>query len=156
MQRIRVRRRFRAPIEDVFAVITDHEGYADLPGVVGARLVRAGSPDRNGEGAVREIELPGGIRIAEAITAYHPPHTLEYRIVEAPIPLDHKGARVSLTAVGDRTDVVWTSRLSCPVPLAGGALAWAVRAQLTVGFAAALRFWDRRLRKAAASEARER
>lgn len=151
MQRIRVRHRFRAPVEDVFALIADHEGYAALPGVRRATLIRTGHDDRNGEGAVREIELVGGLRIVETITAYQPPYRLEYRIVEAPIPLEHKGARVELTPSETGTTVVWTSRLRCPVPLAGGPLALAVRAQLTVGFAGALRFWDRRLRRTAAA-----
>ena len=57
MRTVRVERRIEAPAEEVFELLTDHAGYASFRGVRGAELVREGSPDPNGLGAMRRVSV---------------------------------------------------------------------------------------------------
>ena len=83
MQTIRVERILHAPAEKVFDLATDHAGYTALSGVTSARLVSAGTREKNGVGAVREIQA-GPIRIQEEVTAFERPRAWTTRSCTAP------------------------------------------------------------------------
>lgn len=144
MQRIEVRRSIDAPIDRVFDLVSDHEGYARLNGIDEARLRQAGSSEKNGLGAVREIKA-GPIRFAEEITAFERPTRMDYKIIECTIPIEHEGGSVRLVERDGRTEVTWTSTFTVRVPLIGHLLAIPLKSQLTRGFAGALKAWDQRL-----------
>ncbi len=145
MQTLRVQQLFNAERADVFDVIADHTGYASLPGVLGVDMRETGAPLRDGVGAVRAIRLPG-LTLVEQITEYVPGTALGYRIIAAPIPLAHEGARIVLEDYDGGTRAIWTSRLGSPTPLIGFALERILARQMALGYKMALRIWAHRLR----------
>jgi uncharacterized protein YndB with AHSA1/START domain len=133
MAEIRVERTLEAPIDRVFDVLADHEGYKRFRAIGDAKLVREGESERNGLGAIRELAA-GPIRFTEEITAFERPIRLDYLIREVNLPLDHDGGSIRFEAVDDGTAVLWTSTFTTPVPVVGGALGGLMAAALKRGF----------------------
>ena len=124
MERGVVEKTLNAPIDRVFAVLTDHENYKRFRDVADSELVKHGHPDKNGVGAVRRIH---GVSLRavldEEIPVFEPPTRFEYRVVRSrPFPLEHRLGLVELTALGDQTRVRWESVFRIKVPLLGSLL----------------------------------
>jgi len=109
----------RAPIDKVWAFLSDHEGYARIPGVKRARLIVEGKPDRNGLGAVRRIEVLGFV-FEEEVTRFEAPHRLCYRILRSsPLHIDHEGGDMRLTVRDGGTELDWTTTMAVKLPIGG-------------------------------------
>jgi uncharacterized protein YndB with AHSA1/START domain len=121
MRTIRVEKLLHAPAERVFDVLADHEGYVRFPGVKSATLTRTGTAERNGVGAVRQIDL-GAARFEEEIVAFERPNLLEYRIIRSRPPIEHELGRLRFTPRPDGVEVIWTSTFRVKVPVIGGLL----------------------------------
>lgn len=131
---IRVERHLGASPESVFEVITDHARYDRFDGVTGSTIVKEGVPAPNGLGAIRVISS-GPLRFTEEITAYEPPHRMDYLIVDfKPGPFRHAGGSIVLTSEGDGTRVLWTSAFEVPIPLVGAAIDAVMERRLAQGF----------------------
>ncbi len=86
-----ITKQINAPIQTVFDVLTDHEGYsAFLPGPAKAELETPGTPDRNGVGAVRKIVVAGP-PVREEVYRYDAPTHFSYGIVSGAPVSDHHG-----------------------------------------------------------------
>jgi uncharacterized protein YndB with AHSA1/START domain len=147
MQPITARIAIAAPIEQVWAALTDHEGMARWPGIGSVRLRQEGRTERNGEGAVREIRSMGALFVEEVV-GFEPPHRMRYRIIESRPRIIHEGGEVVLTTEAGRTQVVWTTRARAALPLLGGPLMWLMRPVLQRTFERGLRFVKRELEAA--------
>lgn len=111
MGRIEVERTFPHPVGRVFRRYTDHEGWTEWAGLGRVRLTREGHPDRNGVGAVRAFATAPGLR--EEVVRFEPPKddaspaSLDYRVVQGPVPMkDHLG-QVSFVPEGAGTRLTW-------------------------------------------------
>jgi uncharacterized protein YndB with AHSA1/START domain len=132
---IRVERLLDAPPEAVFEIIADHARYDRFDGVRRSELVEPGDPDSNGLGAVRWVWL-GPLRFEEEVTAFDPPHRLDYLIRHVrSLPFRHEGGSIRLEPDGTGTNAVWTSSFEIPSPLIGGVLDRVFERQLERGFA---------------------
>jgi uncharacterized protein YndB with AHSA1/START domain len=138
MQTIEVRRTMKASPERVFAVLSDHAGYARFPGVRAATLLRAGSADKNGVGALRRIAV-GPAWFEEEIVSFAPPASFEYRILRSRPPTEHEHGRVAITPVDGGCEVVWTTRFAVKLPLIGGLVTAIAARKMTRDFGEALR-----------------
>ncbi|MBN2026097.1 MAG: SRPBCC family protein [Actinobacteria bacterium] len=107
-----------APIERVWELLSDQEGYTFVRQVSKAELLEEGRGDRNGIGAVLKIRAMGATILWEVV-GYEPPHRFEYRITRFPLPFRHETGSVQLTSRDSGTDVRWLSRFEVPIPLAG-------------------------------------
>ena len=148
MQKLHVAQVFAVDAGTAFDVISDHAGYASLPGVRRAWLRREGDAHRDGVNAERVIDL-GLARIVERITEYEPGVALGYRIIASPLPIVHHGARLTFEALEDatpRTRVHWRSTLEAVTPLVGRGVEFAVARRMAVAYRMALMIWARRLR----------
>ena len=120
-----VRREIRAPREVVFTVLTDHEGYTKLTPLHWT-LERAGSPQRNGIGAVRAIRpsrrVPFAIR--EEVTEYDEPNRFAYKVISGAPVRSHVGM-VILTETPTGTQVEYTMDAVPKVPLPTEGPRWA-------------------------------
>ncbi|HUQ07164.1 MAG TPA: SRPBCC family protein [Kofleriaceae bacterium] len=150
MRTIRVKRTLDVSAEKAFDIISDHEGYTRMPGVKKAKLVKPGATDRNGVGAVREIEVSGAW-FQEEITAFERPKRLGYKIIKSKPPIDHEGGLVELTpnAAGG-VDVVWSTTLHIRVPLVGGLITRLASKRLAAMFERGLAHVETLARNAAA------
>lgn len=144
MRTITVRRTIDAPIEKVFDALADHANYKDFPGIRASKLIREGTAERNGVGAVREIDA-GKAWFQEEITAFERPRRLDYRIVKSRPPLDHRGGSVRLEPAGAGCAVTWTTTVGVKIPLIGGLLDRLLAPQLERGLAGTLSHIERRL-----------
>lgn len=121
MSTVRVERTIPAPIEDVFAVLSDHAGYTGFRGITEAELLERGSPEPNGLGALRRIKSPL-FEFEEEITHFEAPTRFDYLIRKVNIPLEHDGGSLSFEERDGGTHVDWVSSWKIAVPVVGGAL----------------------------------
>jgi hypothetical protein len=109
---------FAAPIDRVFAAVTDHEAFIHGGGAV-TRIAQEGAPERNGLGCKREVKA-GSLRLIEEVTAWSPPTSYEYVVREPRTLIKHDHGRIELTPQGSGTDVRWTTYFHVDVPVVGG------------------------------------
>lgn len=106
MVQVVARRVFRQPVSTVFARFTDNEGWSDWAGLGRVRLVRTGSPERDGVGAVRAFAVSPGLR--EEIVELERDVRQVYRVTAGALPLRHHRGEVRFEPEGAGTRVTWT------------------------------------------------
>lgn len=107
---IHVERTIDKPIDDVFAVISDHANYSQFKAIEQSNLIKEGAHEKNGLGAVREI-ISGGANLHEEIVAYEPPYKLGYKVIKSkPLPYDHQLGEITLEEKDGKTHVTWRSQ----------------------------------------------
>jgi uncharacterized protein YndB with AHSA1/START domain len=125
---VTVERSFDHPIEAVFRRYTDHAGWSDWAGFGKVRLVREGSPERDGTGSVRAFANAPGLQ--EEVTRFEPPSRMDYRISQGGFPLtDHHG-EVHFETEGKGTRVTWRVSFRSRLPGTG----WALRRGIDMMF----------------------
>lgn len=144
MQTIVVKRHINAPIAQVFELLSDHANYVQFGGLKASRLLREGKIEKNGVGALRQIDA-GLALFEEEITVFERPTRMDYVIRKSRPPVEHEGGSVRLKATANGTDVVWTSTLRLRIPIIGGLLTRLVAPQLGKGFAGMLKAIERKL-----------
>jgi hypothetical protein len=108
-----------APIEVVFATVTDHESYAYWTSCDEAFLEVKGNPEPNGFGSVRVLRDNTSLKndvidIKETTNHYWPPYLHGYRVLDTSLVRDHQGI-VLLECLGEhRTRAKW-HMVSTPV-----------------------------------------
>ena len=122
METIDIRLNVRAPVEKVWRVLSDHEGYADYKGVSQAKLLVKGHTEKNGLGAVRLIKARG-VRFIEEIVSFDPPKRFEYIVRRCNLPLKHELGSIELNTWGGETEIHWVSKYEVPLPLIGEMMA---------------------------------
>ncbi|WP_394221312.1 SRPBCC family protein [Alteromonas gracilis] len=106
---IHVERTINKPIQDVFAIISDHANYSQFKAIEQSNLIKEGTHEKNGLGAVREI-ISGGANLHEEIVAYEPPYKLGYKVIKSkPVPYDHQLGEITLKEKDGKTHVTWRS-----------------------------------------------
>ena len=108
--RFHVVRRSAAPIEAVWAVVSDHAGWSTWTSLPRSVLRREGDDDRDGVGAVREFPV-GGWTTVEEVTAFQPPDLLAYRLVTGLPGVRRYEATVRLAPHGSGTRIEWSGEL---------------------------------------------
>ena len=143
MHTVKVTRTLKAPIEKVFDIISDHARYSEMFGLKASKLVREGKTDKNGVGALRELDA-GNAWFQEEVTHFERPVRMDYRITKSRPPIDHEGGSVRLEKVPEGTKVTWTSTLRIKVPLVGGLITKFMAPQLERAFHSMLKETERR------------
>jgi uncharacterized protein YndB with AHSA1/START domain len=128
MQSFELRSEIAAPVERVWAVLSDHVGWRDWAGVQEVVLRQQGDPPPNGLGAIRVLRR-GGLAIEEEVVAFEPPHRLGYRVC-AGIPVRDCGAELRLEPSGAATRVSWQVSFRPLVPGTGWLLRRLIRPRL--------------------------
>jgi len=122
MFNIRVERIVKKHINDVFEMLAAHEDYGQFSGIKSARLLERGKAERNGEGALREVDL-GVLVFQERITNFERPYQIDYSIESSkPLPIRHDLGEIRLSEEGEFTRVVWASKGHIQIPLLGSLL----------------------------------
>jgi uncharacterized protein YndB with AHSA1/START domain len=118
-------REVAAPLETVFAVLTDHRKYSELTPLRKSELEREGEPAPNGLGAIRKLTAVGP-PLREEVIAYEPDERFSYKLLSGLPVRDHVGT-VKLTAAGTGTEMVYAVRTHPTVPVVGAAVVAVVR-----------------------------
>jgi uncharacterized protein YndB with AHSA1/START domain len=116
---IDVYRHADAPIETVWAVISDHRGYASWTPMPTSELEVEGSPEPDGVGAIRRLGAPPMLA-REQVVAFDPPRSMSYTILSG-MPVQGYRADVVLEPTSDGgTDIRWTGGFdAAPFGLSG-------------------------------------
>jgi uncharacterized protein YndB with AHSA1/START domain len=112
---ISVERSIHKPIEQVFAMLSDHENYSQFRGIEKSSLLIEGKTHKNGIGAVREVVAGGTLH--EEIVRFEPPNDknktalIGYRVIfSKPLPYDHQLGEIRLRESDGQTHVHWVSK----------------------------------------------
>ncbi|MBN1529126.1 MAG: SRPBCC family protein [Thermoleophilaceae bacterium] len=107
---------FTAPVDRVFAYLSEHENLADLFGATVERL-EDGQSERNGVGSRRRLKVgPGARPFEETVTRFVPGELIEYRITKGSPLRDHVGImRFSSTSAGG-THLDYRIRIASRIP----------------------------------------
>ena len=100
-----IERRISAPIETVFAKLTDHRAYASMTPVRKSVLEREGDPAPNGVGAIRKLSLVGP-PVREQVTAYDAPKHFAYTALSG-LPVRNHVGDVRLEQTGSGTSMTY-------------------------------------------------
>lgn len=103
------------PRDEVFELFADRENYRTLVGPIGGTLVKAGSSERQGEGAIHKVGF-GPFGISEQIVSIVPGRSFTYRAV-TPLPVRHYIGVVDFHDVAGGTRVDYTLDVEAVVPL---------------------------------------
>ncbi len=115
MQYIRVEHVYAAPPRELWDVYTDHAGWSAWAATPGARLVKEGTTERNGTGAVRGFI--GGLR--EEILDFEPPKRMSYRVTAGSFPIKNHFGEVFLEPEGSDTRLIWCCQFDPKIPGSG-------------------------------------
>ena len=91
MVTFQLRQWIEARPEDVWAVLTEHEGWTFWAGVGRVTLEQPGTDSRNGVGAIRIIRAPGAT-LREQVTVFEAPTLFEYTILTGAPVRDYVGS----------------------------------------------------------------
>jgi uncharacterized protein YndB with AHSA1/START domain len=122
-------RQVAAPPETVFAVLTEHQLYAEITPLRKSVLERPGEPAPNGVGAIRVL-TSAGPPLREEVIAYEPPTRFSYKLLSGAPVRDHVGT-VELTPRDGGTRVVYAVHTTPTLPLVGGAVVAVVKRGIT-------------------------
>lgn len=108
-KRFVVRARLDAPLDEVWAYVSNHDNLVEYSGGVlqSADIDRSGSNGTNGVGAKRTCSV-GKDRFVEEVVFYRAPYAFAYSAVQNTWGLDGHLAAVSLTPDGESTLLEWT------------------------------------------------
>ena len=110
---------FNAPVETVFATLSDHEAMGK---VLNAKVkrIKDGQDDVNGIGSVRRITPVPLADFEETVTAFEPNKLVEYTIPKGS-PLKNHLGRMVVSENGGKTHLHYTIQFEpkVPVPLSG-------------------------------------
>ena len=143
MVKIRVEYVLDKPIDEVFDALTDHANYKRFAGFTDSQLLEAGHDEPNGKGALRLL-VAGRMTFKERITLFERPTRMDYRIEKLrPLPLRHDRGEITLTAIDDKTRVVWISEGRVRLPIIGSLLSKPMSRQGEQGFLSILKQIER-------------
>ena len=146
MHEIRMSHRFDAPIGEVFAAVTDHEGMSRWLDGVRVTIEKPGEPAPNGLGAIRRVSARGAT-IREEVVRFEPPTAMDYRVIGGAPIRDHLG-EIRLAPDGNGTRLDYTIRYRVPWYFGGALLGSLLERQLKSQIEDGLRRLDTRLRAA--------
>lgn len=152
MDQIEVREEIRAPIAAVFEALSDHERFFRGYGVKKSVVTTHGKTEKNGLGAIREIDVPP-LHFVEEVIAFDRPRRFDYLIRRVTmfgraLPMEHELGWLELEEKAGVTLVVWRSRFTVGVPVIGKYIAKAMVPQTQRAFARLMKQAKRELEAA--------
>ncbi len=90
-QKIRIIQEFKAPVEEIFNRLTDHETFGRVIGADITRIVDSPEPNPNGKGSVRRITAFPGITFEETVTEFDQNRLMTYVISKGSPIKNHTG-----------------------------------------------------------------
>lgn len=138
LHHVHVTHDFSAPVERVFAYLSEHENLSPLFGIRVER-VRDGDTERNGVGSCRRLSFQGLLPFEETVTEVVPDERIVYRITKGSPMRGHEGVMAFSPGPNGGAHLDYRIQLGSAVP----GLALVVSRVLTGRIAAGLRKLDR-------------
>ena len=131
-QYIDIMQTFNAPVETVFAELTDHEKFGKLLKADIKRIVDGEGGYVNGLGSVRKITPLPLADFEETVVTFEPNQVMEYEITKGSPLKNHKG-RMEFSRVDGNTRLRYTIEFESKIPLMGGLLKSAIEMPIKKG-----------------------
>ncbi len=129
---VRVSRDFSLPVEDVYAVLSDHNRLSRVLGVPVKRIRDAQGDDVNGVGSVRLVGM-GPLGIEETVTAATPNRLIRYRISKGGAPIRNHSGELTFSKTAEGSRVEWAIDFDSAVPVAGTVVRLVLGAAIKLG-----------------------
>lgn len=119
MHKIHVTETYNEELETIFAKISDHASFLSGGGVK-CHLIKVGSPNKNGKGAVRKI-VTEKLTFEEEITGFQENMRFSYLITSTTPkkPIKHYKGWLDFKELNGKTQVDWHSHFEVTVPIFG-------------------------------------
>lgn len=127
----RVRRTTSAPSNRVYDLLADVAAFREwAPLVRYSELIRQGTPDPSGAGAVRRLGVCNTASVDEEIVEARPPHYQRYIGVRG-FPVSQYRGEIHLSQVETGTELLWTVTFEQLAPGTGRPLQMIIRGVIT-------------------------
>ena len=127
----RVERATSAPPAGVYDLLADAAAWHEWVPFIGySELIRQGTPDPFGAGAIRRVGVFKGASVDEEIVEAQPAHYQRYRGVRG-FPVSQYCGEIRLNEVDAGTELVWSVTFEQRVPGTGRPLGPVIRAVIT-------------------------
>ena len=130
-QTIKIVQTFNAPIEEVFAALSDHENFGRICGIKMTRI-QDGDGALNGLGSIRKINIGPLPSFEETITDFEANSLIEYKITQGSPIKNHVGT-LKFSSQGDKTVLHYTIKLESKIPFTTGLIKGALESGLAKG-----------------------
>lgn len=137
MYEVHVHIEIAASIERVFEAMSDHEVFISGPG---ARCVvtRVGSSEKNGLGAIREVDARG-LHFVEEVVRFERPRRYDYLVRSIALkslrmPFAHELGWLEFSELAGKTRVDWRTRFRITIPVLGFVLERVIGPMLAAEF----------------------
>ena len=137
MQTVRLQKDFTAPVERVFAYLSEHENLGILFAPARVKRIRDGDTERNGAGSARRLSFWGLLPFEETVTALVPNERIEYEITKGSPMRDHHGTLEFTPTGAGGTHLDYTIVFDSAVPGLAAAVAANLRRSVAKGLARA-------------------
>lgn len=126
MYEIVIRSTIAAPIERVFDALSDHERFFQGRPIERCVVTRPGTHEKNGLGAIREVDV-GRDHFVEEVIRFDRPRRFDYVVRSVKrgkreLPVQHELGWLELAEAAGTTSIVWRSRFRFRIPLLGRVL----------------------------------
>ena len=91
-QKIQIRQAFKAPVDEIFNRLTDHETFGRVIGANSRRVVDSPESCKNAAGSVRQIKIFPGVVFEETVVRFEQDRLMEYVISKGSPVKNHKGS----------------------------------------------------------------
>lgn len=119
-QQVKIIQEFNAPIDKVFAVLSEHENLNKIFAPAKITRINNGKDARNGVGSARKLSIPLSPSFVETNLVYQENELIEYAITSGISPIKaHRGVMKFTDLGGDRTRLDYTISFKGRVPLIG-------------------------------------
>jgi uncharacterized membrane protein len=117
-QAISIVQTFNAPIDQVFATLSDHETFGNICGI-SMKRIKDGSDGANGLGSVRKISIGPLPSFEETITDFKDNEFIEYKITQGSPIKNHVGT-LRFSEQGGATVLNYNILLESKIPFTTG------------------------------------
>ena len=90
-QHIKIMLLFKAPVDKIFNLLTDHETFGQVINTKIKRVVDSQDKNKNGIGSVRRINAFPAPAFEETVVTFKPNHLMEYVVSKGSPIKNHKG-----------------------------------------------------------------
>jgi len=106
-QQIQITQLFKAPVDTIFNILTDHEAFGQVINANIKRVVDGQGDNKNGVGSVRRVSTFPAPAFEETVVVFEPNQLMEYVISKGSPIKNHRG-RMEFSDEQGQTRLVYT------------------------------------------------
>ena len=137
MQTVHIQKDFTAPVERVFAYLSEHDNLSVLFAPARVEHVQDGESERSGVGSIRRISFWGLLPFEETVTDVAPNERIEYEITKGSPMRDHQGSLLFTPTGSGGTHLDYRITFDSGVPGLAAGVAMQLRRSIAKGLARA-------------------